>query len=91
MLLLLPSLACKKILLINSSAGAFLMNRCANEVEVLTFIEELDLSDTYYSWFIVSELHLWMLSVRLMSEGCQDCREVRNWMLKLFWDDCDAR
>jgi len=74
-----------------ASAGAFLMNSCTGEVDVITFIEEFDLADTYYSWFIVSELHLWMLSVRLMSEGCKDCQEVRNWMVKIFWDDCDAR
>ena len=67
------------------------MKNCAYDVEVLTFIEEFNLPDTYYSWFIVSELHLWMLSVRLMSEGCKDCQEVRNWMIKAFWDDCDER
>jgi len=74
-----------------SSAGAFLMNSCTNEVDVLDFIEVLDLPDTYYSWFLVSELHLWMVSVRLMSEGCKDCQEVRNWMVKTFWEDCDVR
>ena len=67
------------------------MNSCTNEVDVLDFIEVLDLPDTYYSWFLVSELHLWMVSVRLMSEGCKDCQEVRNWMVKIFWEDCDAR
>ena len=67
------------------------MNSCTNEVDVLDFIEVLDLPDTYYSWFLVSELHLWMVSVRLMSEGCKDCQEVRNWMVKTFWEDCDVR
>jgi len=72
-------------------AGSYLMNRCANGVDVLDFFREFDLPDTFFSWYIVSELHLWMISVRLMSEDCNDCQEVRNWMLKQFWNDCDTR
>ena len=72
-------------------AGSYLMNRCANGVDVLGFFKEFDLPDTFFSWYMVSELHLWMISVRLMSEDCNDCQEVRNWMLKQFWNDCDAR
>jgi len=36
------------------------------------------------------ELHVWMLSARLMQEG-EEGRIVRNSLLKAMWEDCDAK
>jgi hypothetical protein len=72
-------------------SAAYLMTVCTNEVDVTAFFDELDIADTYYSWFLVSELHLWMLSVRLLSEECEDCATVREKMIAHFWVDCVSR
>jgi len=49
-------------------------------------IPALYLPDTYYSWFHITELHLWMLMTKctvLEDNG----RHMRNAMIKTFWDD----
>ena len=49
------------------------------------------MDDTFFSWFLVTELHIWMLSVRLMAEGTEEGRHVRNSMVQGLWKDCDER
>ncbi len=71
--------------------AAFLMTECTNKVDMGVFFDRLDIKDTYFSWFIVAELHIWMVGARLMSEECADCQKVRNLMLQYFWEDCEAR
>ena len=46
--------------------------------------------DTFYSWFLVTELHVWMLLVRFMSEGTNG-EEVRNLLVKTMWNDVNKR
>lgn len=70
--------------------GFFLLTQCAQEVDVKTFFTVFDMPDTFYSWFIVTELHVWMLSVRLMEEGPLG-RALRNFIVEALWQDCDAR
>ena len=36
-----------------------------SQVDLETFFEMFDMPDTYYSWWLVTELHAWMLCVRL--------------------------
>ena len=30
------------------------------------FMEAFDMPDTFFSWFLVTELHIWLLGARLM-------------------------
>ena len=30
------------------------------------FMEAFDMPDTFYSWFLITELHIWILGARLM-------------------------
>ena len=53
-------------------------------------VSVFDLPDTFYSWFLVVELHVWMLMVRLMAEG-EEGRFTRNAMLEAMWLDCETR
>lgn len=56
----------------------------------LEFFEELNLPDTFYSWFVIMELHIWMLSVRAMAEG-DEGKLIRNGMLEALWNDVKHR
>ncbi|PSN33257.1 Ubiquinol-cytochrome-c reductase complex assembly factor 1 [Blattella germanica] len=48
------------------------------------------MSDTFYSWFLVTELHVWMLMVRTMAEG-EEGRFTRNSMIEAMWQDVSTR
>ncbi|XP_063850239.1 ubiquinol-cytochrome-c reductase complex assembly factor 1-like [Scylla paramamosain] len=62
---------------------------CAN-IMTTDFFKVFDLPDTFYSWFLLVELHVWMLMVRLMAEG-EEGRFARNAMLEAMWLDCETR
>lgn len=51
---------------------------------------ELDLPDTFNSWFIITELHLWMVFIRLMHEGTKGSM-IRNFMMEALWNDVGFR
>nr|CAD7433080.1 unnamed protein product [Timema monikensis] len=48
------------------------------------------LSDTFLSWFLVTELHVWMTLVRVMAEG-KDGRFTRNIVVEAMWSDTTTR
>ncbi|XP_022170158.1 ubiquinol-cytochrome-c reductase complex assembly factor 1 isoform X2 [Myzus persicae] len=51
---------------------------------------KLDLPDTFNSWFIITELHLWMIFVRFMHEGTQGTM-IRNFIMEALWNDVEFR
>lgn len=61
-----------------------------DQIAYADFFEEFALPDTFYSWFTVTELHIWMLSVRAMAEG-DDGRIIRNNMVQALWTDVGLR
>lgn len=54
------------------------------------FFEEYALKDTFYSWFAVTELHIWMLATRAMAEG-EDGTVLRNAIVECLWIDVVER
>lgn len=46
--------------------------------------------DTFYSWFLVTELHVWMVMVRLMAEG-EEGKFTRNALVEALWEDTETR
>lgn len=48
------------------------------------------MSDTFYSWFTVTELHFWMFSTRAMAEGDEGIT-LRNAMVECMWVDVIER
>ena len=69
-------------------------------------MEAFDMPDTFYSWFLITELHIWILGARLMKVDldkiictsinfpCQEGdagRLVRNSMVEALWTDCENR
>ncbi|XP_042862636.1 ubiquinol-cytochrome-c reductase complex assembly factor 1-like [Penaeus japonicus] len=71
-------------------SGFLLYSDLTEKVRVDDFFEVCDLPDTFFSWFLVTELHIWMLMVRLMAEG-KEGRFTRNALIEALWEDADAR
>ena len=46
--------------------------------------------DTFLSWFLVMELHVWMVSVRLMAD-VNHGKRMRDELLNMMWEDHDKR
>merc|ERR1719342_1181405 len=78
--------SCKR----NLMSGYILLTHCGQATDLIKFMETFDMPDTFYSWFLVTELHVWLLGSRLMGEG-DEGRIVRNAMVEALWIDCDNR
>ena len=72
------------------ASGYILLTTCAQRTDLLRFFETFNMPDTFYSWFLVTELHVWLVGSRLMAEGDQG-RLVRNSMVEALWMDCENR
>lgn len=56
--------------------------------------QKFNLPNTFNSWFIITELHIWMLMVRAMAEGAekgQDGMFMRNCIVEAMWSDVNKR
>ena len=50
--------------------------------------------NTFNSWFLVTELHVWLLLTRLMAEGSETGekgRFMRNSIVEAMWNDVNSR
>ncbi|ODM92742.1 Ubiquinol-cytochrome-c reductase complex assembly factor 1 [Orchesella cincta] len=70
--------------------GYLIYMKIADELDYMKFFKMLDLPDTYASWFIVSELHVWLICTRLMQDG-KEGRIVRNSLIKAMWEYNEAK
>ncbi|XP_066993047.2 ubiquinol-cytochrome-c reductase complex assembly factor 1 [Anabrus simplex] len=68
----------------------YLYESVADQVNYGKFFHEFRLEDTFFSWFLVTELHVWMLLVRVMAEG-EEGRFVRNGVVGAMWEDVSTR
>lgn len=71
-------------------SSAYLYVACTDKIPVEIFFDELNISDSFYSWFVLTELHVWMMMCRLMAEG-KEGRFARNELVKMLWEDCGER
>ncbi|KAK4883505.1 hypothetical protein RN001_006824 [Aquatica leii] len=67
-----------------------LFESVADQLNYADIFKRLNLPDTFYSWFVVTELYIWMLMVRYMAEG-EDGKVVRNYVLQALWADVHER
>ncbi|XP_033727505.1 ubiquinol-cytochrome-c reductase complex assembly factor 1-like isoform X2 [Pecten maximus] len=54
------------------------------------FIEALGLPDTFNTWFLVNELHIWIILTRLNFEGVEG-RYFRNVLITMMWKSTETR
>lgn len=71
-------------------SGYLLYESVADNINYNEFFDEFALPDTFYSWFVITEIHVWMLMVRCMAEG-EDGRVMRNSVVQAMWADVALR
>ncbi|XP_045765499.1 ubiquinol-cytochrome-c reductase complex assembly factor 1 [Maniola jurtina] len=83
--------------------GYFLYECVPDRVAYNEWFEKLELPDTFASWFMVTELHVWLLLVRYMAEDVTsigtekkkyvkgDGHFVRNCIIEALWADVANR
>lgn len=62
----------------------------ADQLDYKYWLDENKLENNFASWFIVTELHIWMLLVRCMSDGDHG-RLLRNAIIEAMWSDVSVR
>ncbi|XP_029175192.1 ubiquinol-cytochrome-c reductase complex assembly factor 1 [Nylanderia fulva] len=60
------------------------------QIDYPFFYKYFNMPDTFFSWFLVTELHVWMIMVRYMAEGNVG-KIVRNSVVTILWEDTNAR
>lgn len=63
---------------------------CVEDVEFEKFYDAAGMPDTFQSWFLINQLHVWMCLVRLKPEG-KDGRYMYRRMVQIFWEDVEER
>lgn len=51
---------------------------------------DFEMEDTFHSWFLVVELHVWMMSVRVMRDE-EFGKVVRDGIIQTMWSDIEER
>lgn len=54
------------------------------------FVDKFQMPNTFNTWFLITELHIWMLMVRSMGE-LKDGALIRNNMIETMWQDVTLR
>lgn len=70
--------------------GTVLYEGIADKLNYQYFFDQFQLDDTFVSWFLITEMHVWMLMLRLMQEGDEGLK-VRNFMVETMWEDVQVR
>ncbi|KAL1491960.1 hypothetical protein ABEB36_012474 [Hypothenemus hampei] len=73
-----------------AGSAYFLYESIADGLDYMSFMEKYELPDTFYSWFVLTELHIWMLSARAMAED-EDGHILRNSLVEALWTDVAKR
>lgn len=67
-----------------------LFEKSISQIDYLHFHKRFQMPNTFNSWFLVTELHIWMLAVRAMAD-----REfgdmIRNTIIEAMWIDANYR
>lgn len=75
-------------------SSLLLYENVADKLVYQEFFAEFDMPDTFNSWFIVTELHCWLILTRVMNEGAEsgeDGRLLRNFLVEAMWADVQTR
>lgn len=75
-------------------ASHMLYESVADKINYLAFFNDFNMPNTFNSWFLVTELHVWMLLLRSMAEGSEsgeDGRFLRNCIVETLWGDVNTR
>ncbi|XP_055626311.1 ubiquinol-cytochrome-c reductase complex assembly factor 1 [Toxorhynchites rutilus septentrionalis] len=75
-------------------SGCLLYESVVDNINYTEFFLHFKMPDTYNTWFLITELHVWMLMVRAMAEGAEKAaagRFLRNCIVETMWNDVTTR
>ncbi|EDV22409.1 Ubiquinol-cytochrome-c reductase complex assembly factor 1 [Trichoplax sp. H2] len=67
-----------------------LYHSCVDNINYSDFYKVCQLPDTFQSWFLINQLHVWMCLVRLKQEG-SDGKYAYQQLVTFFWEDVESR
>nr|XP_012143488.1 PREDICTED: ubiquinol-cytochrome-c reductase complex assembly factor 1 isoform X2 [Megachile rotundata] len=70
--------------------GYLLYTNTVDNLNYEVFFKDFNMPDTLFSWFLITELHVWMLMARFMAEGDRG-KVVRNNIVEAMWRDVTVR
>ncbi|XP_001626102.3 ubiquinol-cytochrome-c reductase complex assembly factor 1 [Nematostella vectensis] len=71
--------------------SAMAMYKCCVEgINYEDFFRACGMPDTFQSWFLINQLHIWMCLVRLKREG-KDGQYLYRKLVSIMWQDVEAR
>ncbi|XP_076163240.1 ubiquinol-cytochrome c reductase complex assembly factor 1 isoform X1 [Ptiloglossa arizonensis] len=72
------------------AAGYLVYESIVDELNYSAFFKDFNMPDTFFSWFLVTELHVWMLMVRFMAEG-EKGQMTRDYLVEAMWQNIKGR
>nr|XP_018904996.1 PREDICTED: ubiquinol-cytochrome-c reductase complex assembly factor 1 [Bemisia tabaci] len=75
---------------LKQARAAIIYQQLSENIQYKDFFDAFNMPDTFQSWFVVIELHLWILSARLMAEG-KEGKALRDSVVAAMWEDVRAR
>ncbi|XP_077862921.1 ubiquinol-cytochrome-c reductase complex assembly factor 1-like [Saccoglossus kowalevskii] len=70
--------------------GLRIYTSCVSNIDIQTFIKVCNLPDTFFSWFLITQLHVWMCMVRLRKEG-KEGKYILHYLVLAMWHDVQQR
>lgn len=71
-------------------AGLNMYKSCADGIDFGQFLRACNMRDTLFSWFLVTELHVWMCMARLKQEG-REGKYMTHYLVMSMWHDVQER
>lgn len=78
-----------KTVLLRSGNG--LATTATHKVDVVQWFKAFDMPDTFFSWWLVTEIHAWMLCTRVKVGDTADGEAIRNIIIEGLWEDLETR
>ncbi|XP_053688103.1 ubiquinol-cytochrome-c reductase complex assembly factor 1 [Sabethes cyaneus] len=75
-------------------SSCYLYESVADCIDYNEFFTYFNMPNTFNTWFLITELHVWMLLVRAMAEGPEKDaagRFMRNCIVETMWNDVTTR
>jgi len=72
-------------------SGNGLATVATHKVDFPAWFRTFDMPDTFFSWWLITELHAWMLCTRVQVGSTQDGEVLRNFIVEGLWQDLETR
>lgn len=79
-----------KMFMIKGVVTKNLYESCSDEMDYITFFETCSMEDNFQSWYSLMNLHVWMVLIRLRSEG-RPGKKMSYLMVELMWKNLEEK